>query len=68
MSHAKSSGPPWPALLAKQAADVRASEHQGSPAEVSDAGGVVQTLQSGGVDFRTLTDLHAKFHAGVGHE
>ena len=25
------------------------------------AGGLVQTLQSGGVDFRTLTDLHAKF-------
>jgi phosphatidylserine/phosphatidylglycerophosphate/cardiolipin synthase-like enzyme len=25
------------------------------------AGGLVRTLQSGGVDFRTLTDLHAKF-------
>lgn len=25
------------------------------------AGGLVQTLQSAGVDFRTLTDLHAKF-------
>jgi len=25
------------------------------------AGGLVQSLQSRGVDFRTLTDLHAKF-------
>ena len=25
------------------------------------AGGLVRTLQSSGVDFRTLTDLHAKF-------